>query len=112
MIDGIASKPFSAETLEPAKPSHESFRDVIIENSRSRYGTSRRTVEEKIASEWVADKEVIEERVQRREEQRLEKVLTPPEPAAKTEFPKKERKPIDIEDLRKAIKDSLKDIET
>jgi len=110
MIDGVASKPFSAETIEPAKPSHESFRDVIIENSRSRYSTSRQTVEQKIASEWVADKKIIEERVQRREEQPLGKMLAPHEPAARTEISRKERKPVDIEDLRKAIEESLKDI--
>jgi len=110
MIDGVASKPFSAETIEPAKPSHESFRDVIIENSRSRYSTSRQTVEQKIASEWVADKKIIEERVQRREEQPLGKMLAPHEPAARTEIFRKERKPVDIEDLRKAIEESLKDI--
>lgn len=112
MIDGVASKPFSAQTIEPAKPSHESFKDVIIENSRSRYSTPRRTVEQKIASEWVADKKIIEERVQAREEQPLEKILTPQEPPAKSEIPKKERKPVDIEDLRKAIEESLKDIDT
>jgi len=110
MIDGIASKPFSAETLEPAKPSHESFKDVIIENSRNKYGTPRQIVEEKIASEWLADKKIIEEKVQAREEQPLGKILTPQEPPAKSEIVKKERKPVDIEDLRKAIEESLKNI--
>jgi len=110
MIDGVASKPFSAETLEPPQPSHESFKDIIIENSRHKYGTPRRIVEEKIASEWLADKKIIEEKVQVREEKSLEKVLIPQESPVKSEIVKKERKPVDIEDLRKAIEESLKNI--
>ncbi len=110
MIDGVASRPFSAETIEPAKPSHESFRDVIVENSRSRYSALRKIVEEKIACEWMADKKTIGEKAQRREEQSLGETLAPREPAARNEIPKKERKPVDIDDLRKTIEESLKDI--
>lgn len=65
----------------------------------------------------VADKKIIEERVHAREEQPLGKMLAPQEPTVKTEIPRteiprKERKPVDIEDLRKAIEESLKDIST
>ena len=111
MIDGVATKPFSAETVEPLKLSTESFRDVIIENCRNKYATNRSLVEEKISSEWVADSKTIEERIQRREEQPLEKVLRPqpePQPSERPEI-KRERKPVDIDDLRKAIEESLKD---
>lgn len=115
MIDGMASKPFSAQTLEPAESAPESFMDIIIENSRNKYGILRSIVEEKIALEWVSEAELIGERVKRREERPLESVLQPKEKEQqplieKTEpIVKKERKPINIEDLRKAIEDSLKD---
>jgi len=110
MIDGVATKPFSAETVEPPKLSTESFRDVIIENCRNKYAANRSSVEEKISSEWGADSKMIEERIQRREEQPLEKVLRPqpePQPSERPEI-KRERKPVDIGDLRKAIEESLK----
>ena len=128
MIDGVASKPFSAQTLEPAEPAAESFKDVIIENSRNKYAAPRSTVEEKIAGEWAADARIIEDKIKRREERPLEKVLQPqpyarpykqpyresqPEkPTIQTKYPDeqipKERKTINIEDLKKAIEESLK----
>ena len=111
MIDGVASKPFSAETLEPLKPDVESLKDVIIENCRRRFSTSRKAVEEKIASEWLSNKETGEDRIQRRDEQSLGKMLAPQEQPERTEFPKKERKAVDISDLRKTLEESLKDIE-
>ncbi len=122
MIDGVASRPFSAETLEPPKTPTQTYKDVIIENSRQKYGTKRSIVEQKIASEWLEDKRAVEDKIQRRDEQSLEKILTPYTPqepahkieAVKTENPevnKKERKPVDIADLRKAIEESLKDID-
>jgi len=122
LIDGVASKPFSAETLPPPKMPAQSCKDVIIENSRQKYGVKRSIVEEKIASEWVKDNRIVEEKIQRRDEQSLDRVLTPQavqEPSIKNEtpkietaeMPKKERKPVDISDLRKAIEESLKEIE-
>lgn len=48
MIDGIASRPFSAETLPPFPKPEESHKDEIVEVSRKRYGTPKKTVEEKI----------------------------------------------------------------
>lgn len=48
MIDGITSRPFSAETLAPFPLPNESHRDTIVRVSRERYGTSRAVVEEKI----------------------------------------------------------------
>jgi len=49
-IDGVASDPFSAVTLEPlATPFSGKNREKIIRASRERYGTRRRVVEEKIA---------------------------------------------------------------
>ncbi|MDP2864302.1 MAG: type IV secretion system DNA-binding domain-containing protein [bacterium] len=48
MIDGIAGRPFSAETLPPMAKPEKSNREKIIKVSRERYGTSRQVVEEKI----------------------------------------------------------------
>ena len=134
MIDGVASKPFSAETLEPAKPAAESFKDVIIENSRNKYAAPRSMVEEKIAGEWAADARIIEDKIKRREERPLERVLQsqpytqpykqpyrresqPEKPTIQTKYPDeqkppspemmhsiKERKTINIDDLKKPLK--------
>ncbi len=52
MIDGVSSHPFSALTLPPFPKLKENYREKIISQSRERYGTSRRIVEEKIA-EWT-----------------------------------------------------------
>ena len=49
MIDGLASRPFSAETLPPSSILEESSRDKIVKVSRERYGTPKDKVEEKIA---------------------------------------------------------------
>ncbi len=129
MIDGVASKPFSAQTLEPAEPAPESFRDIIIENSRNKYAAPRSTVEEKIADEWRTGVGAVEDKIKRREERPLEKVLQPQsyrEPRPKESAveikgsdgqkplnpeitpPIKERQPSNMEDLKKAIEESLK----
>ncbi|MEK7663857.1 MAG: CxxC-x17-CxxC domain-containing protein [Patescibacteria group bacterium] len=52
MIDGIASHPFSAETLPPPVPPEDSNRDKIIRASREKYSVKREIVEEKI-SKWT-----------------------------------------------------------
>ncbi len=52
MIDGLASHPFSAQTLPPPVPLKDSNREKIIEASRERYGVKREIVEEKI-SQWT-----------------------------------------------------------
>jgi CxxC-x17-CxxC domain-containing protein len=49
MIDGIAGRPFSAQTLTPQVKPKKSNREKIIKVSRERYGTARKVVEEKIA---------------------------------------------------------------
>ena len=48
MIDGVASRPFSATTLPPIKVPHESFKQEIIELSRKQFGTPRDKVDEAI----------------------------------------------------------------
>ncbi len=48
MIDGLAGRPFSAETLPPLPVPEKSNREKIIKVSREKYSISRKTVEEKI----------------------------------------------------------------
>jgi len=48
MINGIAGRPFSAETLPPFPEPENSNKEKIIKVSRERYGISRQVVEEKI----------------------------------------------------------------
>jgi len=52
MIDGLAGRPFSAETLSPLPQPEKSYREKIIKVSRERYGTARQIVEDKI-SRWA-----------------------------------------------------------
>ena len=56
MVDGVAGRPFSAETLPPFVNLAKSNKEKIISLSRERYGTSRETVEEKI-SRWIGTAE-------------------------------------------------------
>ena len=118
MIDGVATKPFSAATCAPAEKPKQLFKDAIVENSRLRYGTSRAAVEEKIAGEWMAQGRAIEEKIQRRGEMPLEKILggrggpsqSAPTPVSEAPKKEKERKQVDIGDLRRAIEESLRGI--
>jgi len=52
MIDGMASRPFSATTLPPYPKEEKSCRETVIKLSRERYATPRDEVEMKIAS-WA-----------------------------------------------------------
>jgi len=52
MIDGVAGRPFSAQTLAPLPPLEKSNKEKIINVSRERYSTPRQKVEEKIAK-WT-----------------------------------------------------------
>lgn len=54
MIDGVAARPFSAETLPPFPLPEKTHKEKIIKVSRERYGTPRLIVEEKIAR-WLGD---------------------------------------------------------
>ncbi len=54
MVDGVAGRPFSAQTLVPLDIPAISFKDKIIQASRERYSTGRQIVEEKIAR-WTGD---------------------------------------------------------
>jgi len=52
MIDGVAGRPFSAETLIPFPGPEVSNKEKIINVSRERHGTPRKEVEEKIVK-WL-----------------------------------------------------------
>jgi len=54
MIDGISSRPFSAQTLLPFDPLAESNKEKIIRASREKYGVPRASIEEKITL-WVGE---------------------------------------------------------
>src|SRR3990167_7397699 len=71
MIDGVASRPFSAATLGPKPLPRESYGDLIIENSRRHFGTPKATVEAKIAGEWGSEASIVDEKTERRGEERL-----------------------------------------
>jgi Type IV secretion-system coupling protein DNA-binding domain len=89
MVDGVTTRPFSAETLPPQHTPLQSHRDVIITNSQERYGTPRRIVEERIAGEWLArSDEAAGEKIERRGERRLGEVLRrDPEPSQHAQQP-------------------------
>ena len=97
MVDGVTAKAFSAETLPPYEKPIEIFKDVIIKNSQTKYGVPQDIVERKIAAEWSGKAEMVEEKVERRMEQPLEKVLRP----------KKERKQVVMDELRAVLDKSL-----
>ncbi len=59
MIDGIAGRPFSAQTLLPFPLPEQSHKEKIIKVSRERYSTPRAEVEEKI-SKWTGSLEQSE----------------------------------------------------
>lgn len=118
MIDGMTTKPFSAYTCDTYPEPTESLKEAIIENSRLRYSTPRTTVERKITEEWVSGSEAVMERIQQRGERPLEKVLGSQVNGSQTSQPRngqikkeKERKQVDIDDLRKAIEESLRNID-
>jgi hypothetical protein len=88
MIDGVASRPFSAETLPPPKTPLVQHADVIIQNSREHYGTPRKTVEQKITSEWETKSETaIEEKMSRQGERPLGQVLRRDNPQMRRDRP-------------------------
>jgi len=72
MIDGIAGKPFSTKTLSPHKPQSQSFKDLIIENTRNKYTVPKETVDKRIRDEWGSGTEVVQEKIERRREKGLE----------------------------------------
>jgi flagellar biosynthesis GTPase FlhF len=77
MIDGVANRPFSAETLTPNKNPLISYKDVIIENSRNKYGTPRKIVDERISGEWLSNASAVGDKINRRDEKLASEILKP-----------------------------------
>jgi len=171
MIDGVAGRPFSANTLPPFPKPLVSYKEKIIKVSRERYGTPREKVEENIR-QWAGFLEVPEDFSKKGPSVLYDatcsncgkktKVVFPPDPSRpiycksclkktkkkapekdikeqplnikKTSLPlekaveektisfsskkprdskpkeKRKRKPVDLEDLRKTLHDSLEKI--
>jgi len=61
MIDGTASRAFSAVTLPPFPKQEKSYKDKIIDISRERYTVLRKIVEEKI-TRWNEAVEIFDEK--------------------------------------------------
>jgi hypothetical protein len=81
MIDGVSSKPFSATTLPPHTQPLQSYKDIIIKNTREHYAVPRKIVDERIASEWNGQSDaVINEKIGRRDEKSLAEALRPATP--------------------------------
>ena len=57
MIDGVACRPFSAETLPPFQELEKKNKEKIIKVSQERYGVSGKIVEEKI-SRWAESSKI------------------------------------------------------
>ncbi|MDD5547378.1 MAG: type IV secretion system DNA-binding domain-containing protein [Candidatus Pacebacteria bacterium] len=118
MIDGVASRPFSAQTIAPMPVPEENFKNMLIEASRKNYGTPQEVVEKKIASEWVGEGgKVMNDRLSHQGEQSLSKVLGAPAENRSSEEkdfvpheprrPERERKEVDISDLRRTLEEAL-----
>jgi CxxC-x17-CxxC domain-containing protein len=126
MINGVASRPFSASTLAPVPKLEKSFRDKIIKASRERYTMPRKKVEEKIAR-WS---EAVEEFDEKKKFDTIcsgcgkkTKVAFEPdgvrpvycssclqkERERKTELTKKQKFAIDLEGVREAIKKAVEE---
>ena len=51
MIDGIGSRPFSAVTIPPIEPPPRSYREEVLQNSRTQFATKRAGIEGAILKE-------------------------------------------------------------
>ncbi len=54
MIDGVSSKPFSAQGLGPVPAPAVSYRNLIIDHTRKTYATPLKEVSDKIAKEFLS----------------------------------------------------------
>ncbi len=102
LIDGTASKPFSAQTLPPPKFPEKSMSEEIVEMSRTRYGSPKEAVDKKIDEELRASKGEVSDKAERRSEQPLEILKSNQDDVSH----RKTRKPADLDELRKLLSDS------
>ncbi len=113
MINGVASSPFSAATIEPKHVPEKQFADLIIENNRRNYATPKVIVDKKIDEEWFSGREAVNEKAERRSEQSLNILKNPspshqPPPSPPPPPPPKERKAVNLDELREALNKSIK----
>lgn len=99
LINGTASKPFSAHTLPPPKLPETSMVKEIIEYSRQHYGLPKDIVDENINKELQGSRAEIADKAGRRTEQSLDILKSNPEPAAH----RKVRKAPDLNELHKLL---------
>jgi len=99
MIDGLVSKPFSAETLPPYHKAEKTPIDLIIQNNRSKYGAAKDVVSGKIDKEFqgIAETE-IKAKFERRSEKPLDELLKKGD---------KDKKPKDTSKLKELLNKSL-----
>ncbi|KFO68712.1 hypothetical protein ER57_02215 [Smithella sp. SCADC] len=133
MIDGLTSRPFSAETLPPAIPDN-GYKDEIIEFSRNKYGKDREIVEREISKYTgvVEEKKEVKKEIKNLFDAECQmcgkKIKVPFEPddkrpvycktclgkpkeinlekVAKDFVPQKKENKIDLEGLREIIKET------
>lgn len=116
MIDGIAGKPFSAETLPPLEKPVIVHREEIIENSRKLYAREGSSVNEEIAK-W--SESIIKEKAFAKKEKgkriSLNEILkSSPVPffvPKQKKEEKKEKKSPDIDEVKKAVQEALGSID-
>ena len=86
MIDGVASRPFSATTLPPVKTTAESSLQAIIESSRKLYGRDRVKVDQEIM-DWqgFGQSRVMEDRGGRSEGRSFSEPRNTPPPSRQPE---------------------------
>lgn len=107
MIDGVGSKPFSAQTLPPIKPLERSFKNEIIENTRKVFARPRAIVEAEI-KKWHEPIEVYKPPRAQREEVRPQMpkervVYTPPRVPERGDLSRKDDVPVKIVEPVKAV---------
>ena len=79
MVDGASSRPFSASNLDflSHKEDEVSHKDLIIEQSRHKYGFPKTQIERKIIDSWSETDTNTEEKIARKSENPIEKLLRP-----------------------------------
>ncbi len=99
MVDGASSRPFSAHNLDflSHKEGEVSHKDLIIEQSRHKYGLPKTQIERKIIDRWSETGSNIEEKITRKSESSIEKLLRPA----------RQKKEVVMDELRAALNKAI-----
>ncbi|MFC1663687.1 CxxC-x17-CxxC domain-containing protein [Patescibacteria group bacterium] len=103
MIDGMAGRPFSAETLGPWPNPEKSNKEKIIMVSRERYSVPRKIVEEKI-SKWAGVLKISEIPPQPSPSQLYDAVCSLCNKRTKVVFPPDGKRPVYCKSCRNKLK--------